>query len=162
MQNLNSVVGIDAILEHYQKAYPISKLGNDGPVNFVEGKNGVMYTKKFAEQNNGKGCGAAISYAKSENRPNQLIATEKSIQRFYSDGTAIQTPRHGQKGHFSVLNNKGKTVLNGYMNEMGDVVSLSTFEKEGLKMHGKSSEKALERIIKKTGKYLEKHPIKVK
>ena len=48
------------------------------------------------------------------------------------------------------------------MNEMGDVVSLSTFEKEGLKMHGKSSEKALERIIKKTGKYLEKHPIKVK
>ena len=46
MQNLNSVVGIDAILEHYQKAYPISKLGNDGPVNFVEGKN---IDSEFAE-----------------------------------------------------------------------------------------------------------------
>lgn len=156
MQNLDSVVGMDAILNHYQRAYPISQLGKEGPVNFIEGKNGVMYVKRFTELDNGRGCGAAISYTNPYNRPNKLIATKNTIQRFYNDGTAIHVPRRGQKGYFCVLNNKNNIVLNGFMNEMGDVVSLGGIEKEGLKMHGKSSEKAFERIIQKANKYLKK------
>lgn len=37
---------------------------------------------------------------------------------------------------------------------VANVISLSTFKKEGLKIHGESSTKALERIVKKAGKYL--------
>ena len=37
---------------------------------------------------------------------------------------------------------------------MPNLQALSTFKKEGLKIHGESSTKALERIVKKAGKYL--------
>lgn len=152
---------IDVQLQHLQNASPIMGLGSDGNINVVENKNGTMYTKRFSEINNGKGCGAAISYPEGARRPNQIIMTPKSVEKFYGDGVAIKMPRYGESGLVKVICQGGNSVV-GYMNEAGDVVSLEGYDEKLLSKHGKESETAIKRMSKKFAKYLEKHPPKIR
>ena len=143
-------------------AYEITKLGADGPINRFEGKDGTLYTKRFSEVNGGKGAGAALSYQNDARFPNKLIVGKNDIQTFYNDGVAIKKPRFGKSGYFCVVGKGGNHLLYGYMNEAGDISTLSGMDKSALESQGQTSKKAIGRLMKKVGKFFENHPPKLR
>lgn len=150
------------VAENTFDAYEIAKLGETGPIRRFDSENGTLYTKRFSEINGWKGAGAALSYSNDVRFPNKLIVGKSNIQTFYNDGVAITKPRFGKGGYFCVIGKGGNHLLYGYMNEAGDISTLSGMDKAALEAQGQTSKKAIGRLMKKVGKFFEAHPPKLR
>ena len=91
----------------------------------------------------------------------QLKWNDKSVMRKYQYGPTTMVPRFGQGGQFFVTDRGGRNkLIEGIINETGDIVELSKMELEPLKEGGKfalSKEyKIVDRILKKVAKFIVK------